>query len=268
MSQTLMPTERDIGAMVTYEPLRSDAKNKFFKLDVGFFNGQGLSGPSDFDSHKDLISRATLKPLSVKNFVISGGLSILYGGWRQGTDYVYQMGMSNGNETFLVDSSSDNLGKIAPRHYYGADIQIILKHGWGQTEWRAEYWRGEQPGTAATSVNPGTQPMGPIYRRNFDGAFFYFLQNIINNRNQVIIKYDWYDPNKKVSNKEIGKPGTNLTPADIKYSTLGIGYTYYFNKQVKALIYYDIVTNELTSLPSYTSDLKDNVLTLRMQLMF
>src|SRR5215510_14337483 len=83
MSQTLMPTERDIGAMVSYEPLRRSAKNKFMKLDAGVFNGEGLSGSTDFDSHKDFISRLTIKPISLKRFSLSGGLSLLYGGWRQ-----------------------------------------------------------------------------------------------------------------------------------------------------------------------------------------
>ena len=50
MSQILMPSERDLVAMVTYEPLKRQAKNKFIKIDAGVFNGQGLSGRTDFDS--------------------------------------------------------------------------------------------------------------------------------------------------------------------------------------------------------------------------
>jgi hypothetical protein len=268
MSQTLMPTERDIGAMITYEPLRRDAKNKFIKLDAGLFNGQGLSGITDFDSHKDFISRLTVKPVPVKHFLFSGGLSLLYGGWRQNTKYVYEMGNSSGNETFIVDSSEDNVGQIAPRHYYGADVQIVFRHPWGQTEWRAEYWRGQQPGTANTTTNPGVEPPGPTYRRNFDGAFFYFLQNVINAKNQLLLKYDWYDPNTKVSGNEIGKLNTGLSAADIKYSTLGIGYAYYFNDHVKILLYYEFVKNEETSMPGYTSDKKDDIFTCRLQFRF
>jgi len=268
MSQTLMPTERDIGAMVTYEPLRRDARNKFVKLDAGIFNGQGLSGTTDFDSHKDFMSRLTIKPISARRFLFSGGLSLLYGGWRQTSNYVYEMGSSNGNNTFIVDSSMDNIGKIAPRHYYGADVQVALRHKWGQTEWRAEYWRGQQPGTAFSTTNPGILPVGPTYRRPFDGAFFYFLQNIFNSKNQLLVKYDWYDPNTHVSGNDIGKTTTALTAADIRYSTLGVGYAYYMNEHVKVVLYYEFVKNEETSLFSYTSDQKDNVFTLRMQFRF
>jgi hypothetical protein len=268
MSQILMPTERDIGAMVTYEPLRHEARNKFIKLDAGLFNGQGLSGATDFDSRKDVISRLTVKPVSLKKLLLSGGLSLLYGGWRQGTKYVYEMGTANGDKTFIIDSSLSNTGRIAPRHYYGADIQIILKHAWGQTEWRAEYWMGRQPGTANSTTNPGILQTVPVYRRHFDGAFFYFLQNIINKQNQLLVKYDWYDPNVKVSKKEIGKAGTNLTIADIKYSTWGVGYAHYFNDHIKMILYYEFVGNEKTGLANYTMDQKDNIFTMRLQFRF
>ena len=269
MSQILMPTERDLGVMITYDPLRRNAKNHFIKLDAGLFNGQGLSGSTDFDSRKDLISRLTVKPITGKRIIVSGGLSLLYGGWRQGTKYVYETGTAaSGDKIFIVDSALSNIGKIAPRHYYGADVQLVLKHAWGQTEWRAEYWMGQQPGSATTTTNPGTLPAVPVYRRHFNGAFFYFLQNIINIKNQLLVKYDWYDPNSKLEKNDIGKPSTNLTSADIKYSTLGIGYARYFNDHIKMILYYEFVKNETTLLTGYTSDQKDNIFTFRLQYRF
>ena len=67
---------------------------------------------------------------------------------------------------------------------------------------------------------------------------------------------------------EIGKTGTNLTAADVKFSTLGIGYAYYFNPQTKIIFYYDLVKNERTNLPGYTADQKDDVVTCRLQFRF
>lgn len=268
MSQILMPSERDLGAMVSYEPLRRDAKHHYLKWDLGVFNGQGLSGPIEFDTRKDLISRMTIKPIKLKKFDISGGASILYGGWRQQTQYVYETGVSGGTKNFLVDSNMANIGKIAPRHYYGIDIQTALHHKWGETEIRAEYWTGDQPGTASTTTNPGTLPSGPTYRRRFSGAFFYFLQHIVNRKNQLLIKYDWYDPNNEVDENDIGKAATGFTAADIKFSTLGIGYAYYINQNIKLLLYYEFIKNEKTQLVDYTRDLKDNVLTCRLQFRF
>ncbi len=144
----------------------------------------------------------------------------------------------------------------------------MYEHGWGKTEIRSEYWRGKQPGTATTTLNPGALPNEPTYIRNFDAAFFYFLQNIINTKWELMAKYDWYDPNIKVQKSEIGKPGTNLTAADVRYNTFGFGMTRYFTGNFKMLAYYDIVRNQKTSLSNLTGDVKDNVFTFRMQLRF
>jgi hypothetical protein len=269
MSQTLMPGERDLGVMVAFEPQEKTHKLYHLKLDAGFFNGQGVSGTTDFDSHKDFISRLTIKPYSIKKVEIGGGLSLLRGGWKNGTQFIYTINHSmNGDKIFVVDSSLSNLGKSSPRHYYGADVQIKLKHAWGESEWRAEYWFGTQPGTVNSTTNPGNLPPLPTYERHYNGAFFYFLQNIINAKHQLIIKYDWYDPDIKVEKLEIGKANTNLTSADIKFSTLGIGYAYYFNSQTKMILYYDFVKNEKTNLTGYMTDQKDDVFTCRLQFRF
>jgi len=269
MSQTLMPTERDLGAMVSYESQSAKRKHPLFKFDFGVFNGQGLSGTTDFDSYKDFISRLTMKPLPISRKVsLSAGLSWLNGGWRQATPYRYEMNTQGGNSLFIVDSSQSNIGDKAPRKYYGADVQLIIKNGWGKSELRGEYWKGTQPGTASSTLNPGTIPLTPTYIRNFDGAFFYYLQNIISEKWELMVKYDWYDPNVKVSSEDIGKAGTNLTTGDIKYSTLGFGFTRYFSGNVKILAYYELVRNENTLIPAMTEDLKDNLFTLRMQLRF
>jgi hypothetical protein len=267
-SQILMTSERDIGAMITYEPQhwKQEAPLKF---DIGLFNGQGLSGEREFDSFKDVISRLTIKPWSLsKQLTLAGGLSILYGGWHQATKYKYEMAAENGNSFFKVDSNTSNIGERAPRHYYGADAQLAYKHAWGKTEIRGEYWRGTQPGIATSTSNPGELPAGPTFIRNFDAAFFVFLQNIVNDRNELIVKLDWYDPNTKVSAMQIGKNGTNMTRADVKFTTLGIGVTRWINENVRLLAYYDIVTNEKTNLPDFTNDIKDNIFTTRIHFTF
>jgi hypothetical protein len=274
MSQILMPTERDIGMMVSFEPQEKKHKLSHIKFDIGFFNGQGLSGSTDFDDHKDLISRIFIKPYVFNQVDLTGGISYLRGGWKNGTKYVYESGISaGGDKVFIVDSSTSNLGRSSPRHYYGADLQVKLHHGWGETEWRAEYWFGTQPGTSGSTSNPGTLPNSngqpvPTYVRNFDGVFLLFLQNIVNANHQILLKYDWYDPNIKVEKDEIGKPGTNLTTADIKFSTIGLGYVYHLNSQTKLILYHDFVKNERTGMAGYTGDLKDNIFTCRLQFRF
>jgi hypothetical protein len=269
-SQTLMPSERDLGAMITYERIKKRKQNPLLKFDLGVFNGQGKSGTAEFDSYKDVISRLYIKPYNLsRDFQISAGLSLLRGGWRQSTKYKYEVvENNNGDKGFIIDSSITNIGEKAPRNYYGGDAQFVYKHSWGKTEVRSEYWWGKQPGTATTTVNPGTLPTGPTYRRDFNAAFFYFLQNIINEKWELMAKYDWYDPNTKLEKLEIGTPGSNTDIADIRYNTLGIGFTRYFTGNLKFLVYYDIVKNEKTALPGFTEDVKDNVFTFRIQLRF
>lgn len=268
MSQILMPSERDLGAMISYEPQDRKKRRIPIKYDIGLFNGQGKSGPAEFDTFKDIIQRLTFKETSIgDNIDISGGLSLLWGAWVNPTPFEWNMKEENGNKLFIVDSSLNNIGSRAPRIYNGADIQMSVGHGWGRTELRGEYWYGKQPGTSETTVNPGTLPQ-EVYNRKFNGAFFYFLQNIINNKWEAIVKYDWYDPNREVSGLEIGKTGTNLTQADIRYNTIGAGLTYYMNNNVKILGYYAMPQNEETALAGFEKDIDDNVFTLRVQFRF
>jgi len=269
MSQILMKTERDLGAMVSFEPRRADNALRHFKLDLGIFNGPGLAATSDYDSYKDIIARASLKPVHIGNrFIISGGLSYLNGGFLQNTRYIYRTAATGGIKTYVLDSSLGNIDTKAPRKYSGADVQIKFKHNAGFTELRAEYWFGTQTAVAATTETPASLLNEPSYTRKFNGAFFYLLHNIFNTRHQLGVKYDWYDPNTGVTGKDIGKQGTNLNSTDIKYNTLGFGYNYYINENLRLLLWYEILTNEKTGLTAYQSDLKDNLLTCRLQFRF
>lgn len=264
MSQILMRTERDLGAMVSLEPRKKDNPFRLLKLDFGVFNGQGLPGNEEYDSYKDFITRLSLKKYPLSNRVtVSGGLSFFQGGLAQNTKYLYrQVG-----KTFVVDSSADNIGAKAPRRYRGFDGQIRIKNSFGLTQLRGEYWWGKQTASARETTTPATLLNEPYYIRNFDGAFFYFLQNIVTDKHQVLVKYDWYDPNTKIQGNEIGVIG-NTTIADIKYNTLGFGYTYYFDNHIKLIAWYDMIRNEITSLDGFTKDVKDNVLTMRIQYKF
>lgn len=270
MSQILMKTERDLGMMVTFEPRKARNKLHYLKIDAGIFNGPGLSAPADYDSHKDFITRIALKPYPLsKNLILSAGISYLDGGMLQNTKYVYKIN-NTAAKFFNEDSAISNIGNIVPRKYYGADAQLKIKNRAGYTELRAEVIFGKQTATAFTSETPAALLTGSdaYYIRNFNGAYFYILQNIVNPHHQLAIKYDWYDPNSNVSGNDIGKPNSNTGLADIKFSTLGFGYIYYINENVKMVLWYERIINEKTQLAGYTSDVKDDVFTFRLQFRF
>jgi len=129
-----------------------------------------------------------------------------------------------------------------------------------------------QTATATSTESPGTYPISgttlqPLYVRNFDGAYFYFLQHLASEKHQLVLKYDWYDPNTRVKGAEL-TAAHGFNQADIKYQTFGAGYVYYINPYVKATFWYEHPMNESTSLAGYTKDVPDDVFTFRLQFRF
>lgn len=282
MYQTLFPGERDLGAKFTFQPPKTSRFN-FIKLDAGLFNGIGPNAV-DFDGYKDFIGHLMINKASMNEKIKVGlGISYYNGGWRQGTKYVYNMNnvaLSAGGNVmaFAVDSTGSKVGSELRREYYGADAQVSFDLPFGITTLRGEYIMGTQPGVAASSSSPAAQP-GDAYIRKFNGAYFYWVQSIMQTKFQTVVKYDWYDPNTDVAGDNIGvkTAGKNkaTNAADIKYSTLGLGLVYKWNSQVKITAYYDMVTNETTTaiknagtLKDLSTDRHDNVFTLRVQYKF
>lgn len=269
MSQILMKTERDLGVMATFEPRKSGSKLRLLKIDLGVFNGQGLTAPEEFDSFKDIIGRVTLKRFNLsKNLSMTGGASLFQGGLLQNSPSMYQISSQDGVKHFTLDTSNSNIGRKAPRRYRGVDAQFRLKHGWGKTELRSEYWWGVQTGFAEESATPAMPLNSPSYIRKFDGAFVMLIQTIGSENHQMLFKYDFYDPNREVIGADIGKENRGLRSGDIKFNTIGLGYLYHFNAHLKSVLWYDYVRNETTSLDGFRGDVKDNVFTLRIQYRF
>ncbi|MBS1773125.1 MAG: porin [Bacteroidetes bacterium] len=277
MSQTLMKVERDIGAAINFEPRKAKSGfMKHIKADVGVFNGQGLNGTTDYDKFKDIIGRVYTKPVKIKplHMEVTGGASVLYGAIGSQSAWKYEtVSDGQGGQKVMGDSMQSNIDKAMPRHYYGADIQIKFPSKKWTTEVRAEYIIGTQTGAATTTETPGTYPLtaagapAPLYIRQFNGAYFYFIQNIAGKKHQVVVKYDWYDPNANVAGTDIAA-AKGFTAADIKFSTLGFGYIYHINPHLKCTLFFELVENEKTNVAGYASDVNDNMMTCRLQYRF
>ncbi len=314
MSQIIFPGERDMGFMLTVQAPKTSKWN-FIKLDAGVFNGTGARGAgldaSDFDKYKDIIGRLSITKSTPSERIKYGiGVSGYFGGFRQEQVDAYTYGTDSlGVKGFLVDvKKADIPASVAvrpsvKRNYLGVDAQFSIDWFPGITTLRAEYIQGLQPGTSSSttsaaavltenknttvvftdtsgavkSVTTSATINSDIYSRNFNGAYFYFLQNIAQTPFQLIVKYDWYDPNTDVKGDEIGQkvasPAKATGAADIKYETWGFGLSYRWDANVKITAYYDMVKNEttnstLTGMAAYNNDLKDNVFTLRLQVKF
>ena len=110
--------------------------------------------------------------------------------------------------------------------------------------------------------------------RNISGYYVSYVQNL-GLSDQLVLKYDVYDGNTDIKGDEItSSVNSKVSAADLKYTTFGFGLAHFFDSNVKFTLYYDIVKNEKlsanapASLAAYKDDLKDNVLTLRMQYKF
>jgi hypothetical protein len=288
MFQTLFPGERDLGAAV----ILSSEKGlfKYLNFKGGWFAGNGIA--LETDNTKDFIGKLSFKlPVDEANgFMIDGGVSTYYGkvtrdfqtkvtatgtatladGTKVVTppsstptqNYTYESKGTN-NAFAKTDSSWFPLVK---RQYFGGDIQMYIPYlsavsFMGPTKIMAEYITGMQPGTKTNNAfyQVGS---GDLYLRNFAGYYVTFVQNFTK-RFQVMVKYDVWDPNTKVK-------GNNVkTEGDVAYTTLGYGLIYNYDSNIKFTLYYAGVKNEITSgVKGYGTDLKDNVLTARIQYKF
>ncbi len=284
MSQIIFPGERDLGMMFTIQAPKSSQWH-FIKVDAGMFNGTGVRNAgldaSDFDNIKDFIGRASIsKSTHSENIKYGLGMSYYYGGYRIDTVGVYKTGVDvNGVEGFVQQYKKSDFYNVslsnrkqAYRKYYGFDAQFSIDWFPGITTIRAEYIAGDQPGFSATTVSPASVNTSDIYKRKFNGAYFYFLQSIGHTPLQAVVKYDWYDPNTEVKGNNIGRnvvTGKAFNATDIRYDTWGFGLAYRWDDNIKITAYYDIVKNEKSkNLSGYQKDLKDNLFTLRIQAKF
>lgn len=259
--QTLFPEERDLGAMLTLQTGKTSPLH-FLKLEAGLFAGNGIK--QETDNRKDFIGHLSANK-SWDKFQISGGVSYYNGSVYQGSEIVYRMN----ENSFVLSNNPDNKGKFAKREYIGFDAQLGIKSILGMTQLRGEYLFGEQPGGVSGSKSPNASslPSSDTFIRNFSGGYLILVQDLGRLPLSAVVKYDWYDPNTKVSTNDIGLNNTNK--GDISVNTLGFGMLWHINKSLRLQAYYEINSNEKTeNLIDYKENRKDNVFTLRIQYKF
>jgi len=258
---TLFPDERDLGGSLIIQAPKGHLLNPF-KLETGLFAGNGIK--QETDNKKDWISHLSYKK-TYDNLQWGLGTSLYLGGVYQGTANVYEM---SGKEFVAVNDTK--IGDYSTRCYYGVDGQFLLSSAAGLTTLRAEMVTGDQPGGASDSKSPNSSTLIKVdtYRRNFMSYNVYLIQDIAQTKHSLVLKYDSYDPNTKLSGDEIGL-GAGTGKGDIARHNLGIGYLYRMNNNFRVMAYYDMAFNEKSkNLTGYESQLKDNIFTLRLQYKF
>ena len=291
-TQILLPNERDLGSMLTFMPTKG---SKLFglKIDGGMYSGNGIYVPGttstgstgnttaaglvDTDVYKDFMGRLSYKKsFNHDKFTFGIGGSHYNGGIAYQNNKTYNTmtadanGMQKWVMTDTVGGATSFTGKKAPRIYYAGEFQVSFKSFLGTTTFRGEYITGTQSGSLTENKSPNVTTVNTAntVSRQFNGGNFYFVQRIGKSKHEIAVKYEFYDPNTKVSAKDFGV-GTSLKSAEVKYDMLGLGYNYYWDENIKFMVYYNFVQNEKgDGLAGFTKDVKDNVFTVRMQYRF
>jgi phosphate-selective porin len=272
--QTLFPDERDLGAMLVLQAPKTSPWN-VLKLEAGLFSGNGIY--QDNDSKKDFIGHLTYNKQLAANMKLGLGASFYDGSVIQTNANVYTVN----NGAFVLNSNPTNKNSFAKRQYFGLDGQFVLSSALGLTTIKGEYIYGDQPANGSTSSSPKSGNISGVdnlnatlggtdtYIRKMSGGYVHFIQDIADTKHSIVVKYDWYDPNTNIAGDKIGV-AAKTGKADVAYSTLGFGYMYRMNNNIRIMAYYDMVSNEKVSLKGYLAkqDLADNLVTVRLQYKF
>ncbi len=294
VAQTVFPGEKDLGAQLEARPTRDMGLLQYFDLKGGLFTGMGGNTPNfdEVDDHLDFIGRAGFQaPLNDFGLEIDGGVSTYWGKVTDRNDSEFSM-----KDTSLV-LTFGNKDKAFDRKVFGADMEIYCEIPvLGTATLRGEYLWGKMPGTLGNN-GPYDAPVWPttaLFERNMKGWYILWAQNL-GMTLQAVVRYDVFDPNTDITGADVIQTLSTdishpLSGADLKFSTLGFGLNYNWDRNLKLTAYYDILTNEKAStanadrigdnqyenpsdfhpnpLAPYKKDLDDNVFTFRAQYQF
>ncbi|MFC2102188.1 porin [Bacteroidota bacterium] len=235
--RNLYPGERGIGAKLEVTPPNTGLMIQLAVLNGNTFRviddiyGENINlWALDFDPFKDIALRLTYD-FKLGSFGKLGVGASGYLGWQKS------------NSTTVLNSDytlykNVTVGDNITRHWFGAEMQLHM-NVLGGMEIRAEYLMGVNAYSGAlgsfsiedpvqmtlandtlsmTYLTTNTNQINPSIRRNFMGGYVYLIKNI-GKRNQFAFRWDFYDPNTKLSGNQIGVTGYDASTSDIQTTT-------------------------------------------------
>ncbi|WP_165042678.1 porin [Dysgonomonas sp. ZJ709] len=261
---TLFPNERDLGVMLQFQAKETSPLHFMF-LETALIAGNGVV--RETDSRRDFIGHISASPKISKDITLSIGASYYLGSVYQGSENVYSMR----DNVFVVNSNPNNIGKYAKREYFGAEILASTNSNApiGRTQLRTEYIFGQQPASLTSSGSPNSpnRPTHDTYLRDFKGGYVILIQDVGKHPFSGVFKYQWYDPNTKISGDNIGLNAT--TDTEISYNAIGLGAIWKVYKNTQLQAYYEINNNETSkNLPGFEINRPDNTFTFTLQYVY
>ncbi len=247
--RAIYPGEREIGVKLEYIGSTIPLKFQLMAMNGNFTGSQA----KDVDSKKDIMGRLVYSiKLPGAGIGIDLGPNFYYGGNRAKTNkyIINTMGVAD----------SINVGDYLDKKWVGGEIQVFADI-LGGLAIKGEYMAGTNS-TASTMVvaanaSATVKKAGANTLKNFAGYYVYLIKNI-GPKNQIVARYDYYDPNTKLSSDASGK--------DINYKTLTLSWQHYLNDFIRISLNYEMPKNETNA--TNPKDLKDNTFGVRIQAKF
>jgi hypothetical protein len=251
--RAIYPGEREIGVKLEYTGSKIPLKIQLMAMNGNFTGAQA----KDVDSKKDLMGRIVYSiKLPVAGIGIDlGGNGYLGGNRAKANRYVL-------NSSAGLDSIA--AGDYLDKKWVGGEIQIFADILGGLAV-KGEYIAGVNSAASATVIaanaSVATKKAGANTVRNFSGYYVYLIKNI-GPKNQLVARYDYYDPNTKLEGDPAGK--------DVNFKTFTVSWQHYLNDFIRISVNYEMPKYEVNA--TRPSDYKDvtygNTLGIRIQAKF
>jgi hypothetical protein len=222
-------------------------------LQVMMMNGNFTGTQAkDVDSRKDVMARFVY---SVK--IPSAGVGIDFGANHYFGNNLAKTNKYVKNSDGTLDSLN-NVWRYLDKHWTGGEIRIYADV-LGGLSIKGEYVAGinSVASTVASTATMAQKKASPSLYNNFAGYYITFIKNI-GARNQAVVRYDYYDPNTKLSGDAAG--------SSLYYKTWAFAWQYYLNDFIRLTAQYTMPKNETNA--TSPSDIKDNLFTIRVQAKF
>jgi hypothetical protein len=252
--RAIYPGEREIGAKLEYNGSKIPLKFQLMAMN-GNFTG---ANAKDADSKKDIMARLVY---SVK--LPSAGLGIDFGGTG------YFGGNRAKTNQYVLESTgvldSVAVGDYLKKQWFGGEVQVFADI-LGGLALKGEYITGTNstPSTIAGTATRAAKKADANKINNFSGYYIYLIKNI-GQKNQFVAKYDFYDPNTKLSGDAAG--------SSVNYKTLTLAWLCYVNDNIRISLNYEMPQNEKSASVKNiagvaSTQLEDNTLGIRIQAKF
>ncbi|MEI6047272.1 MAG: porin [Bacteroidota bacterium] len=246
--RAIYPGEREIGVKLEYTGLKIPLKFQLMAMNGNFTGTQA----KDVDSQKDIMGRLVY---SIKLPNAGIGIDLGVNGYHGANLAKTNKFVKNSDGTL---DSLNNVWRYLDKNWVGGEVQIFADVLGGMAI-KGEYISGinSTPSTIAATSTVAQMKASPNLYNNFSGYYLYFIKNI-GPKNQFIAKYDYYDPNNKLSGDAAGN--------SIYYKTWTLAWQYYLNDNIRISLNYEMPKNEINA--SNATEKKDNVLGVRIQAKF